>query len=313
MFVRNAGSVLVLVSALSAVWTSASARAQEPSVTFKSSVELVPISAVVRDGHGRLVTSLRASDFQILDKGEPRRIVDFQIDGTTPVTVAVLVDVSGSMRVGPKQALAREVVSRLTASLDEGRDQVGLFTFDVTLHQKRPFAPVTPSLEHALDDEAPFGTTSLYDAIAETARQLQQHPSARRGIVVITDGLDTSSAMTPPEVSAVASAIDVPVYVVVTGQPIDQTQHESREAARTSDAQADLRELSLWTGGDLLWLTTQADAMLRARQIVTSLRHQYLIAIESAAQPEWRPLEVRVRDRHLTVRARSGYFSRDQR
>jgi len=44
------------------------------------------------------------------------------------------------------------------------------------------------------------------------------------------------------------------------------------------------------------------------RQIVAELRHQYLITIEPAADQEWRPLDIRVRDRKMTVRARSGYF-----
>jgi hypothetical protein len=47
-----------------------------------------------------------------------------------------------------------------------------------------------------------------------------------------------------------------------------------------------------------------------AHQILVELREQYLIAIESSTMDEWRPIDVRVRDRRLTVRARSGYFSR---
>jgi Ca-activated chloride channel family protein len=289
-------------------------RAEEPQIlpTFKASVNLVPISAVVHDRRGRLVTTLTAADFEITDKGEQRRILDFQLDQTSPLTIALLVDVSGSMRVGPKLAFARLVLERIVADLEDGRDEVGLFTFDKTLHEPQSFTMHRIAIDAALEGAEPFGTTSLYDAIAATARRLEARPSPRRAIVVFTDGVDTSSALTPAEVSALASSIDVPVYVVITVPPIDHARFLDRAAEGVAPPSADLRDLALWTGGDLVWATSPLDASLRAHQILTELRHQYLIAIESATQPEWRPLDIRVRDRRLNVRARSGYFSHDK-
>jgi hypothetical protein len=84
-----------------------------------------------------------------------------------------------------------------------------------------------------------------------------------------------------------------------------------RPLSRSAASSADLRDLAVWTGGDLLWVSTGAGASVQARQILAELRHQYLMAIESSSQAEWRPIDVRVRDRRMTVRARSGYFSRD--
>ena len=287
------------------------ATAQQAVPTFKSAVDLVPISAIVRDRKGRLVTNLTRADFEVLDKGERRRILDFQVDHTSPLTVALLVDVSGSMQMGPKLALARQVLEYLLADLHDGRDQVAMFTFDQSLHEEQAFTLHPAAIDSTLAGAEPFGTTSLYDAIATTARRFERRLSTRRAIVVFTDGVDTSSVLTPAEVSALASSIDVPVYVVVTVTPIDYEQFVERETSRPAHAEGDLRDLATWTGGDLLWATAEVDTGIRARQILTELRHQYLIAIESARQAEWRPLDVRVRDRHLTVRARSGYFSRE--
>jgi len=306
---------VLLFPILVAVFSSLGLRAagSQAVPTFKSAVDLVPISAVVRDRKGRLVTSLTRADFQILDKGEPRRILDFQIDRTSPVSVALLVDVSGSMRIGPKLAFARRVLERLVGDLQDGRDEVAMFTFDESLHEEQPFTPHPSAIDATLSNAEPFGTTSLYDAIATTARQFEHRPSARRAIVVFTDGVDTSSMLTPGEVSGLASSIDVPVYVVVTVPPIDYVQNveREREASKNIRGDADLRDLATWTGGDLFWATAQEDAGIRAWQIITELRHQYLIAIESAGRAEWRPLDVRVRQRQLTVRARSAYFSRE--
>jgi len=56
-----------------------------------------------------------------------------------------------------------------------------------------------------------------------------------------------------------------------------------------------------------------AERSQTARQIVDELRHQYLIAFESSGKPGWHPLEVRAKDKDLTVRARSGYFAGQSR
>lgn len=283
---------------------------QQPLPSFKSSVDVVPISVVVHDSHGRMITTLHAADFEVLDNGERRPILTFQTDDEGPITLAVLVDVSGSMRLSSKLSYAREVVKRLAMNLQDGRDEVGLFTFDDGLHEEQAFTSHPASLDQALNHADPWGVTSLYDAIAETARRLGSRPSPRRAIVVLTDGLDNSSTLTPPEVSALASSIDVPVYVVATGPRIDRVVVLDRAASRAAGKRADLQDLAAWTGGDLLWVNGADDAAVRAFQILTELRHQYLIAIDSATEGDWRPIDVRVRDRHLTVRARSGYFSR---
>ena len=278
----------------------------ESQPTFKAAVDVVPISAIVRDARGRLVTTLNAADFEVLDKGERRSILDFQTDDATPITLAVLVDVSGSMRMGPKMAFTREVLRQVQAGLRRGVDEVGLFTFDATLREQRPFTTEPDSLVVALGSTVPFGTTSLYDAIADTARKVEQHGAQRRAVLVITDGDDTSSSLEPAEVSGLASSIDVPVYVVAAVPSIDHPLN----GVRADQPSVDLRELAAWTGGDLVWVTNETEAVLRSQQILAELRHQYLIAIESAPHGEWRPIDVRVRNRKMTVRARSGYFSR---
>lgn len=286
----------------------AAATSAQPAATFRSSVAMVPISTIVRDRHGRIVTNLTENDFEVFDKGERRSIVDFQIDRDSPISVALLLDLSGSMRIGPKLAFASDVVTRLTSDLRDGRDEVGLFTFDSSLHEQQPFTDHPALLPAALTAASPWGTTSLYDAIAQTAQRLQARRSVRRAIVVLTDGIDTSSRLTPPEVSALASSIDVPVYVVVTVPPIDRVMAADQAVSQTARQSADLRDLAQWTGGDLAWATTPAEAALRASDILVELRHEYVLAIASASGREWRPIEVRVRNRRMSVRARSGYF-----
>src|SRR5581483_8103599 len=69
---------------------------QPPVATFKSSVDLVRVTAVVRDHKGRFVRDLTARDFEVLDAGRERPITEFRRD-QSGVSVALLFDVSGSM------------------------------------------------------------------------------------------------------------------------------------------------------------------------------------------------------------------------
>jgi VWFA-related protein len=280
--------------------------------TFRSAVTLVPISAVVRDPRGRLVTGLKASDFEVIDHGEPRPIVDFQVDANSPIALAVLVDASGSMSMTPKMRFARQVIEGLVAELDQGRDEAAFFTFDVSLQERQGFTDRSGHFAGLLEEVSPWGLTSLHDAIADAARRLAERPRSHRALVVVTDGLDTGSALTPGEVSAIASSIDVPVYVVLAVPPIDRARFMRRmaDSADTTD-EAELFNLAKWTGGDLLFASAVEHGAGVAREVIGELRHQYVIAIESAGRREWRRLDVRVRDERLRVAARGGYFGRE--
>jgi Ca-activated chloride channel family protein len=227
--------------------------------------------------------------------------------------VAVLFDVSGSMRVAGHTEAGKDVVERLLAALTPGQDEVALFTFEKTLHQHVDFTADPDLVRAGLDDVSPArGLTSLYDAIAQTTKTLSDRPSKRRAVVVITDGVDTSSTMTPSEVSGLASASDVPVYVIAVVSPLD---HPGQRLAVVSEAQQDtgLANLAYWTGGNLTLVSAPAHAAMATRELVAELRQQYLLAVESAKERGWYGLEVRTRKRDLNVRARSGYFAGSRR
>lgn len=284
---------------------SAEAPAQ---LLFRSSVDLVTIQASVRDSRGRVVRGLMPSDFEVRDNGELRPIVELRSDQQSPVSLVILVDMSGSMRVGPKIALMRQAFGSVLAQLRDGQDEAAVFTFDSSLHERHGFTSDLGRLANVLSDFEPFGSTSLYDATAATARRIAGHTGTHRAIVVLTDGIDTSSTLTAAQVSGLAGAIDVPVFVVATVPAIDQhAMSVAADRPRRAGA-ADLRDLAEWTGGQLVFAATPLDAATVASAIVDGLRHQYVLAIEAASASEWHRLDVRVKSPSSTVRARSGYF-----
>ncbi len=191
---------------------------QTPS--FKSGVEIVTVSATVRDRKGRLVKGLTSNDFEVYDGGVRRSISDFRSE-PSPVSVAILFDISGSMRVADRTLAAKFAAHHVLSWLEQGRDEAALFTFDSRLEEVAPFTVDTRTLQGALGEVDPFGATSLNDAVAEAAQRVATRTGRRRAVIVITDGMDTYSRLSPAEVSGVASAIDVPVYVIATVLPID--------------------------------------------------------------------------------------------
>ncbi len=287
------------------------AQAQAPAAAFKAGVELVRIAAVVRDQKGRFVRDLTASDFEVLDAGRVRAISDLQND-LAGISLAVLIDVSGSME--GHLPSAREAATHVLSWLDTTRDEAAIFTFDTHLDERAPFSTGLRALPDSLARVVPFGATSIYDAIAQTARRVGAREGRRRAVIVLTDGADNASHLKPEDVSAMASSIDVPVYIFGIVPSIDNPSAEaSTHAIGSSAFEGPLADLAAWTGGHVFVASTPGQRSAAARQIVDELRHQYLIAFESSGAMGWHPLVVRARNKDLIVRARSGYIAGQSR
>jgi VWFA-related protein len=303
---------LIRSAVAACVFHAALAFAQSPPVaTFKSSVDLVRVTFVARDHKGRFVQNLSARDLEITDGGELRPIVDFRRD-FDGVSVALLLDISGSME--SRLADAREAADHVLSWLDGERDEAAVFTFDTRLVEVAPFTSGLKTLPASMATLIPFGATSLHDAIAQTAERTAHRDGRRRAVAVFSDGTDTASRLGPGEVSAIASAIDVPVYIIAVVPSIDNPSEDvATLAAGPARLAGPLEELATRTGGRVFVVSTPAQRSLAARQMVDELRHQYVIAFESSGRPGWHPLVVRARDKDLIVRARNGYIAGQSR
>ena len=272
---------------------------------FKSSTSVVSVTAVVRDRKGRFVRDLNRADFLVAESGRQKPIIDFRSESDGPVKLALLFDISGSMRVGTRAEDAKQAARHLLGAL-RPRDEAALFAFDTRLDPVHGFTSDVTSLLSAMERvDRPYGQTSLYDAIAETAQAVATGREGvllqRRAVVVLTDGVDTRSRLQAAQVTSIASEIDVPVYIVAVMAAVDDPRNTGREEDGA------LRSLAHWTGGELFITSAPAHASITARRIVDELRHQYVLAFEASPNPGWHPLEVRAKDRNLIVRARAGY------
>jgi Ca-activated chloride channel family protein len=294
------------VAAASLLVTTSGFGQTPPAATFKSGVDLVRVTAVVRDHKGRFINDLSARDFEVLDGADHRAILDFRSEAEG-ISLALLFDVSGSMEA--RLADAREAGNHILSWLDAERDEAAVFTFDTGLDEHLPFTRGLRSLPKSMASVAPFGATSLHDAIAKTAERISHRDGRRRAVVVLTDGRDNASRLSPTDVATLASGIDVPVYIFGIVASIDNpSQDVATPSASRSALAGSLEELATETGGRAFTSSAPGQRSLAARQMIDELRHQYLIAFESSGNPGWHPLVVRTREKNLIVRSRTGYI-----
>jgi VWFA-related protein len=279
---------------------------QASNLVFRSAVDMVSVTAVVRDRKGHTVSALTRDHFEVIDAGEPRRIVDVQADASSPTSIALLLDGSGSMRMGAALESSRAIADGVLASLDPARDDAALLSFDSRLLTLEEFTSDFDRIRKSLWGVEAWGTTSLYDAIAGAAGMVGERTRNRRAIIVLTDGADNASEYTPEEVARIAGSIDVPVYVFSLASsapplPGDRVTSHRRSA---------LAQLARATGGDYISADTPTLVAAGIRRVVDELHHQYLISFEAAPFEGLRRIEIRTRQSHLRVRSRAWYHGR---
>src|SRR5687767_3090174 len=215
------------------------------------------------------------------------------------------------MAVGGNMDRARHAVTLATHMLIGAEDEAALFTFDSKLQEVVPFTKDVDRIRRVSLEGRPWGMTSLYDAIAAAAQSVAERANRHRALLVITDGVDTGSRMKAPEVSGIASSIDVPVYLLTVVSPLDHPggEHSVLATDGASTSTATLADLARWTGGSMRVASMAEHVNTGVADMFEELRYQYLITFEPDPSPGWHPLEVRTRNKSLTVLARGGYMS----
>jgi Ca-activated chloride channel family protein len=291
------------VSAALAVSTAA-LLAQETPV-FRSNVNLVRVVATVRDRTGALIGALNKDDFEIYDNGVRQEIAVFDRQTGQPLSVSLLVDVSGSTNIDLKY----ETVSAakfLHALLMGGnpQDQAALYSFDDAVQLERNFTHNYASLDAALKKMHGSAGTSLYDAIFLAARDLESR-QGRKVLVIVSDGGNTTSTYDTHQALQAAQMADAVIYPVVV-MPI------TNDAGRNIGGENALTFMAQGTGGRtfLPALGKQLDKAFE--DIIAELRTEYVMGFYPHNVPltkdKFHRLDVKARRTELQVSARNGYY-----
>ena len=281
---------------------------RDPPPTFTSGADMVTVHVTVRDRRGRIVRDLAREDFRLIDSGFGRPIESVFVSDAA-LSIALLLDISGSMAIDDNIERGRRAIDAMVGALERGRDELALFTFDTVLREVTPFTADLERFRAANLGESPYGKTSLYDAIADTATLVGRRGNRHRALLVVTDGVDTGSRRTVADVSGVASAIAVPVHVLTVGGSLDRRADVGAAGAGGGAVAASLADLARWTGGSVRAARTRDDLLAAVDQLLPALRYQYVLTFQPGFRRGWHPIKIRTADDSLLVHARGGYVA----
>ena len=165
--------------------------------TFRAGVELVSLSVTVTDGtkDAKYVTGLEQDDFEVYEDGVKQAITFFS-RVQQPIALAILLDTSNSME--EKLMTAQEAAIGFVKRMRKD-DAMEVIEFNSQVRIPQPFTTDQNALERAIRQTTVNGSTSLYNAIYVSLRELKKQRASsaeeirRQAIVVLSDGDDTSS------------------------------------------------------------------------------------------------------------------------
>jgi len=283
---------------------AAAALAQQQPV-IRVNVDLVRIVATVRDAAGQLTGKLEKTDFEISDNGVPQEVAVFERQTEQPLSVALLVDCSGSTAKDLKYE-NDSATQFLRALFAEGnpQDAVSLYSFNWQVVRHNYFTRNLASFERSLKLFHGEAGTSLYDAIYLAAQDLEPR-EGRKVIVVVTDGGDTTSSTDLRHALDAAQLANAVIYPVVV-MPI------VNDAGRNIGGENALTYMAMGTGGRTFLPTLGPELDKAFGDIIEELRTEYLLGFYpqnvSPTKERFHRLEVRVRRPELRVSARNGYY-----
>jgi len=291
------------------------AAAQEKSgeLTHQISVRAISIAVTVQDKSGRYINDLTREDFTILENGQKKEITYFKYDFEAPLSLAVLLDVSGSMALQDKLKDCREALKALITGLLGPRDEVALLIFaDGQVEVAAPFSTDKTRFLAVLDGTEAFGQTALNDAVAASPEFAHRGHNEKRALLLLTDGIENDSRTTPEQAVQIARRVDVPIYTVGYKIPLSERllqEHKRRAGTTSAGIIDDLQKFSRTTGGKAFLSNSLPELKGALGEIRREVSHQYLLGYTSHKDPggEYRGISVLTSNKRYRVRTRQGY------
>jgi Ca-activated chloride channel homolog len=243
--------------------------------------------------------SVSREDLRVIEDGVEQEIDTF-LEVTSPVSIVLVLDQSGSMRKAADavKAAAKSFVGSLRLE-----DKLAIMRFsDRSILESDLSTARSDSLE-AIDEYEPRGGTALYDAVHDALSRLKT-VEGRRVVVVLTDGRDENSAGTGPgsittfdQLEKSLRETEVTVFTIALGLNVDSER---------------LEQIASESGGDSFFPETVEALPGEYARIIEDLRRRYVVTYTStnaARDGAWRAVDIRTPQSEMTVRSRGGYFA----
>ena len=261
---------------------------------LRINANLVSVPVTVFNRQGQYVVDLHQNDFRIYEDGVEQVIAHFS-NVDRPFSVALLIDTSGSTApfLDQIKGAAKAFVEQLRPS-----DMVRPIYFHGEIKPLTKVGTNDPKLLNAAIDQMEPGPilmgTRLYDAVDFTLGLLKSE-SARKAVILFTDGENTWGKATMKSTLKEAEESDVIIYTLQYG---DMAPDKF------------LQQLADKTGGRH-FMAGDANAMKQSfAGVAEELRRQYLIGYypkEPAQSGQERKIKVKVNRKRVAVKARRSY------
>jgi VWFA-related protein len=263
----------------------------EQSPAFSAKVEAVRVDVLVTD-NGQPIRGLGPGDFEIFDNGVPQQVELVSFD-QVPLNVILALDMSDSV-AGERLEQLRGAGGGLLAALHK-EDQAALVEFSHAVHQGAKLTADVATVRNALGSAAGTGMTALVDG-TYAGLMIGESDVGRALLIVFSDGVDTSSWLRADAVLDTARRADVVVYGVSVASRLKPEF---------------LRDLTSVTGGRFFEIEKTANLPATFLGILEEFRHRYLVSYtpKGVAKDGWHKLDVRVKNRRATIKARPGYLA----
>jgi len=286
---------------------------KKPELDHEISVSAISIAVTVQDKSGRYINDLAQKDFTVYENEVKQTITYFKHDFEAPVSLTVLLDVSGSMGLQDKLKESKEGLHYLLDFLLRPQDETSLLIFaDGEVEVAARFSTDRSAFLAELDKTEAYGQTALNDAVAVSPGFANRGKTEKRAILLITDGIENDSQATVDQAVEIARRVDVPIFTV--GYKIPLSDEFLRKYKRTSTLTSagivsSLERFSQATGGKMFIAAQPGELMAALREVYRELSQQYIIGYTSYKnlKNEYRKIRVTTSSKRHKVRTREGY------
>jgi VWFA-related protein len=276
--------------------------------TLKVSVDLVNVQFSVTDRHGRFVPNLTAKDFLVQEDGRRQEIRNFAREDELPLTLALLIDTSPSVR--PVFDEEKMTAKSFLETILRTKDLALVIGFDRSVTLVQDYTDSARSLSRAIDELEIGGGTSVYDAVYLACKEKLTDEAGRKAIILISDGEDTTSKLKFDEALIAAHQSDAVIYAI--SNDVRGIFPYGRRRGGSGGDIGTLKKFSQETGGATFVVSDEDSFEKIFDQIARELRSQYSLGYNStntARDGKFRQIKVTARDSSYTIRARRGYYA----
>ncbi len=279
-------------------------------------VNLVRLYVTVRDKHGAIVTGLQKNDFKVYEDGVEQKIAFFSKDMTDPITLAMMIDTSGSQE--HLLDAEKETASRFIRDILKKDDLASVISFDTTVNMLADFSDDQAVLQSAIQKaeiNAPIALgptnanlpgTVLYDAIAEICNGKLTDEAGRKALIILTDAEDEGSQETLRGAIEAAQDANAVIHVLLIAERMGYFM-----SGQMYTGGSVAHEMAEQTGGRVIPIRNNNDLDKAFDEISEELRSQYIVAYypaNTAANGAYRKIKLTTKP-DLRVLTRAGYYA----